>query len=185
MTDKHRSKFYRNKGASKGLVVVRAVGIDTLCQNLNKKSEFKRFLAEMSKNKQSRYARKVVKTIHEEGFMVFARKAFGFSRRTVLRRIELKLLSNFYIWGFHRVYYYSSVWTKTSFFGVPVAKCPLDLWICQEIIFETKPNFIVETGTSKGGSASFFASICELINQGQVITIDIEKQDIPLHPRIT
>jgi hypothetical protein len=85
--------------ASKRLVVVRALGIDTLCQNLNKKSEFKRFLAEMSKNKQSRYARKVVRTIHEEGFIVFARKAFRFSRRTVLRRIELKLLSNFYIWG--------------------------------------------------------------------------------------
>jgi len=137
------------------------------------------------KNKRSHYARKVVKTIHEEGFMVFARKAFRFFRRTIVRRIELKLLSNFYIWGFHRVYYYSSVWTNTSFFGVPVQKCPLDLWIYQEIIFETKPDFIIETGTSKGGSALFFASICELINQGQVITIDIKKQDIPLHPRIT
>jgi cephalosporin hydroxylase len=97
----------------------------------------------------------------------------------------MKILSGFYIWGFHRLYYYSDVWEDTSIFGIPVDKCPLDLWIYQEIIFETKPDFIIETGTYKGGSALFFASICELIGQGRVVTIDIEDRDIPFHPRIT
>lgn len=73
----------------------------------------------------------------------------------------------------------------TWILGVPTDKCPLDLWIYQEMIYETKPDFIIETGTNKGGSALFFASICELMGRGQVVTIDIEDYGAPSHPRIT
>ena len=70
--------------------------------------------------------------------------------------------------------------------GIPVLKCPLDLWIYQEIIFHVKPDLIIETGTYKGGTAHFFASMCELIGNGEVITIDIEAYpNRPIHPRIT
>ena len=44
-------------------------------------------------------------------------------------------------------------WAETYWLGKQVAKCPLDLWIYQEIIFETKPQVLIETGTSGGGSA--------------------------------
>ena len=135
-------------------------------------------------NKLLQYTRKVVKIIQQEGLATFVGKALYFLRR-MLRKMEMKILSRFYIWGFHRLYYYSNVWTNTYIFGVPISKCPLDLWIYQETIFETKPDFIIETGTYKGGSALFFASICELIGHGQVVTIDIEDHDIPFHPRIT
>jgi len=83
---------------------------------------------------------------------------------------------------FHELYYnsHSRTWNNTFWLGVPVLKCPLDLWIYQEIIFEVKPDIIIECGTAYGGSALFLASICDLVNKGKVITIDI--QDIPGRP---
>jgi len=34
--------------------------------------------------------------------------------------------------------------------------------IYQEIMFEVKPDLIMETGTYRGGSALFFAHLCDL-----------------------
>jgi cephalosporin hydroxylase len=64
-------------------------------------------------------------------------------------------------------------------------KCPLDLWIYQEIVSRTRPDVIVETGTLYGGSALYLASLCDLLGSGRVISIDIKdwgtRRD---HPRI-
>ena len=77
---------------------------------------------------------------------------------------------------FHRLYFDAhkrgETWMNTFWMGVMVEKYPQDLWIYQEIIYETRPDVIVETGTFYGGSALFLASICELIDSGKVITID-------------
>jgi cephalosporin hydroxylase len=89
---------------------------------------------------------------------------------------------------FHRLYYHSSAstWKQTFFNGVTIWKCPLDLWLYQEIIAEIKPDLIVETGTAYGGSAYYLASLCDFHNHGRVVTIDIvHKPDRPQHPRIT
>jgi cephalosporin hydroxylase len=86
---------------------------------------------------------------------------------------------------FHSQYYESGVWRNTFWLGVETLKCPLDLWVYQEILFELRPRFIVECGTAAGGSALFLASVCDLLGSGEVITIDIEhRADRPLHPRI-
>jgi cephalosporin hydroxylase len=69
--------------------------------------------------------------------------------------------------------------------GTPVIKYPSDLFLYQEIIFENKPDFIVETGTERGGSSLFFAGICDLIGKGRIITIDVEDRNPPKHSRIT
>lgn len=90
--------------------------------------------------------------------------------------------------GFHRWYVYNEerTWRNTYWIGVPAWKTPLDLWVFQEILYETQPDVIIETGTYKGGSAFFFASICELLGHGRVLTIDIEEfPGRPQHPRIT
>ena len=54
------------------------------------------------------------------------------------------------------------------------------------MIHETKPDLIIECGTSRGGSAYFFANICDLLGHGRIVTIDVEilpgRVD---HPRIT
>lgn len=76
--------------------------------------------------------------------------------------------------AFHEVYYYNRLWEQAHWFGVPTWKCPLDLWVVQEILAETKPDVIVECGTALGGSAMYFASICRLAGYGRIISIDVK-----------
>lgn len=86
---------------------------------------------------------------------------------------------------FHRLFYdcrngeYSTIW-----FGYPIVKTPMDLILYQEILTQCKPDLVIETGTMFGGSALFAASIFDLLGNGQVITIDVEKKDFPVHHRI-
>ena len=93
---------------------------------------------------------------------------------------------------FHKLYYSngSRTWSgNTSWLGYKVLKCPLDLFIYQEIIYETNPDIIIETGTGSGGTTHFLASICDFINHGKVISIDVENTNhkviLPQHKRIT
>lgn len=82
---------------------------------------------------------------------------------------------------FHRLYYYShkfgGTWKNTRWLGVSIYKNPLDLWIYQEIIFNLKPDIIIECGTKYGGSALYLATLCDIVGNGKIITIDIEAQD--------
>ncbi|MCA9404952.1 MAG: class I SAM-dependent methyltransferase [Candidatus Omnitrophica bacterium] len=90
--------------------------------------------------------------------------------------------------NFHELYYYNhkQTWTDTYWMGVPAEKCPLDMWIYQEILFSVKPDLIVETGTYRGGSAFYMASLCDLMKKGRIMTIDIDHpSDLPRHDRIT
>jgi len=69
--------------------------------------------------------------------------------------------------------------------GVLTRKCQLDFWIYQEIIFELKPDVIIECGTASGRSALFLSAVFDLVNNGRVITIDIEDvKGRPQHKRI-
>ncbi|MFZ5433330.1 MAG: CmcI family methyltransferase [Calditrichota bacterium] len=91
--------------------------------------------------------------------------------------------------AFHELYYSrasENTWQNTRWLGVSAFKCPLDMWIYQEIIHEQQPDVIVECGTCLGGSALFLASLCDLMGTGRVITIDIDPPDgKPEHSRIT
>ncbi len=91
---------------------------------------------------------------------------------------------------FHDLYCQSPerTWQNTFWLGTPLIKCPLDLWIYQEILHDeqSRPDVIVETGTLRGGSAHFMACILDMIGSGKVITID--NRDVegrPQHARIT
>lgn len=88
---------------------------------------------------------------------------------------------------FHRLYYNDpGTWRETRWLGVPALKCPLDLWVYQEILQELRPELIIECGTAHGGSAFFLASICDLLGSGEIVTIDIETTPgRPNHQRIT
>lgn len=77
------------------------------------------------------------------------------------------------------------IWQKTNWLGVPALKLPTDLWIYQEILYDVKPDIVIETGTMYGGSALFLASICDIINKGSIVSIDINRKDnFPEHERI-
>jgi len=104
------------------------------------------------------------------------------------RIIRQDSIRNTIVKEFHRLYYNtrSRTWTNTRWLGIPVIKCPFDLWIYQEILFELRPDVVVECGTSKGGSAYFLSSMCELLGHGHVITIDLyAKPSRPQHERLT
>jgi cephalosporin hydroxylase len=90
---------------------------------------------------------------------------------------------------FHRLYYQR--WNddadtlNLSWLGHRLAKCPMDLWMYQELLVRTRPDVVVEAGTYLGGSALFLATILDYIGHGRIITIDIAPQpDRPIHPRI-
>jgi cephalosporin hydroxylase len=89
--------------------------------------------------------------------------------------------------AFSRYFYTRAdvTWNNTAWLGVPLWKNPLDLWVYQEILHEVRPALIIETGTYRGGSAFYFASLCDLLGAGEIVTIDVMGRDNrPQHPRI-
>ncbi len=81
-------------------------------------------------------------------------------------------------------------WTQTAWenkidyevnlLGVPIIQNPYDMIAMQELIFNEKPDVIVETGIAHGGSIIYYASLLELLGHGKVIGIDV---DIRAHNR--
>lgn len=78
---------------------------------------------------------------------------------------------------------------KSTYFGVRTLKHPFDFWVYQEIIFETKPDVIIEIGNWDGGSLLAMAHFCDNMNHGRLIGVDISHEHIsPIvraHKRIT
>ena len=88
--------------------------------------------------------------------------------------------------AFHLVYRDGKRLDKQTWWrGHRVIKCPLDLWVYQEILYELQPDLLIETGTMYGGSAYYLASIMDLIGKGEIMTIDRNlREGRPQHPRI-
>lgn len=131
--------------------------------------------------------RQAQELLREKGWGAFLREDV----RNWLDRLAVQWRAGHYIRGFHRLYYHAAyedppqTWKTCSWLGVPALKCPLDLFVYQEILWATRPAVIVETGTAAGGSALYLASLCELLGQGEVITVDIVDACPVQHPRIT
>ena len=94
---------------------------------------------------------------------------------------------------FNMVYYVNNdqTWKNTNWMGVSLQKFPTDLWIYQEILYEVRPDLIIETGTLYGGSAYYMAHLCDVLGNGRIITIDNNaygdniKTARPFHQRIS
>lgn len=89
--------------------------------------------------------------------------------------------------AFHRLYYGLQERTRenNSWLGVKIWKCPLDLWVYQELLYRIQPDLVVETGTYRGGSAYFMAGIFDLMGHGRVLTVDVDVDGgRPQHERI-
>jgi cephalosporin hydroxylase len=112
----------------------------------------------------------------------YLRRAYTAARFRTDRRLDRAAVGRA-----HDVLYESDAWTQARWLGAQALKNPLDLWVYQEIVFETKPQLIVETGTYRGGSALYLASLCDLVGRGEIVSIDIEpvREDYPEHERIT
>src|SRR5436190_22174083 len=74
-----------------------------------------------------------------------------------------------------------------SWMGRPIIQYPQDMIAMQEIIWNLKPDLIIETGIAHGGSLIYYASLLELIGKGEIIGIDIDirehnRREIERHP---
>jgi cephalosporin hydroxylase len=68
-------------------------------------------------------------------------------------------------------------WFRNRFMGIPTWQNPMDVWVTLEIVWDVKPDVILECGTFKGGSALLWAMFLEHVNpKGRVITIDLQPQ---------
>jgi cephalosporin hydroxylase len=85
----------------------------------------------------------------------------------------------------------SSVYKYTynfSWMGLPIIQFPQDILAMQEIIWDVRPDLIVETGIARGGSLVFYASVLDLLGgDGRVLGVDIDirphnREAIERHP---
>ncbi|AFY94668.1 cephalosporin hydroxylase family protein [Chamaesiphon minutus] len=80
-------------------------------------------------------------------------------------------------------YAYNFTWM-----GRPIIQFPQDMLAMQEIIWNLKPDLIIETGIAHGGSLIFHASMLELVGEdADVLGIDIDirehnRSEIEKHP---
>ena len=77
--------------------------------------------------------------------------------------------------GWDVKYVYGFTWM-----GRPIIQLPEDLLRIQELIWQVRPDVIVETGVAHGGSLVFYAGLLGAMGKGRVIGVDIE---IRLHNR--
>jgi cephalosporin hydroxylase len=99
-----------------------------------------------------------------------------------VRRIAAPLVQR---WFFQDLIEKTGNFSTVTWLGRPIWQNVLDVWVLQETIAELRPAVIIESGTNRGGSALFMAHLFDLLGDGRVITIDIEKQHTVTHPRIT
>jgi len=71
--------------------------------------------------------------------------------------------------GWNEKYQYTFSWM-----GRPIIQLPEDMIRTQEVIWQVKPDVIIETGIAHGGSLVYNASLCKAMGKGRVIGVDIE-----------
>ena len=98
--------------------------------------------------------------------------------------VELKTLANTWVEkSMQKKYVYNFSWL-----GRPIIQYPEDIMALQEIIWQVKPDLIIETGIAHGGSLIFSASMLHLLcGDGEVVGIDIDirehnRKEIEVHP---
>src|SRR5438132_789397 len=96
------------------------------------------------------------------------------------------IIDDFHKLSYSAAYEENLTWQRTQWLGFPLFKMPQDLITLTDVIWQTKPKLIIESGTAAGGSALFMASYCDAMGFGKILSIDIRPVDrnYPAHPRI-
>ena len=109
-----------------------------------------------------------------EAFQEERRKAIlDMGKDKEFRKMSLEwiLKSNEYKYGF-----------DFTWMGRPIIQFPTDMFMIQELLWNVKPDLIIETGIAHGGGIIFSASMLELVGgNGKVVGIDV---DIRKHNRV-
>lgn len=77
-----------------------------------------------------------------------------------------------------RLFHDLPIWNSIWFHDVQILKNPLDLWMLQQIAYEVRPDFVIETGTFRGGSALYWAHTLNGMElaRSRVLTVDLQDQ---------
>jgi len=62
---------------------------------------------------------------------------------------------------------------QTNWFGEPILNLPQDMFALQDIIYKTRPKFIIELGVAWGGSLLFHSTLLTVLGGEKVIGVDI------------
>lgn len=112
----------------------------------------------------------------EKGYIEVEKSSHEIDSYDLYGKDSFEILS--YLWiklGWNQKYTYTFSWM-----GRPIIQLPEDMVRIQEVIYQIKPDVIIETGIAHGGSLIFYASLCKAMGKGRIIGIDI---DIRSHNR--
>ncbi len=112
-----------------------------------------------------------------------------FEDRSNIERLDdlsLRDYLRYHYYYLHQGYRYGAPRLQQRWLGHDIIKTPWDCWVYQEIIWQTRPDVVIELGVMFGGSAHFYASILDLVGNGEVLGIDISlaKTAAPQNKRI-
>lgn len=62
---------------------------------------------------------------------------------------------------------------QTTWLGEPILNIPHDMFALQEIIYRTRPEYIIEVGVAWGGSLLFYSTLMEVLGGRKIVGIDI------------
>jgi cephalosporin hydroxylase len=82
-------------------------------------------------------------------------------------------------------YWRTLSWQHSTWLGRPVTAAPTDLLVYQELVTSVRPEWIVHVGVPDDGRAWFFATICDLLGQGRVVSVTDGRGPQIEHPRIS
>lgn len=71
--------------------------------------------------------------------------------------------------GWSTKYVYSFTWL-----GRPIIQLPEDMFRIQEVIWQVRPDLLIECGIAHGGSLVFYASLFRSMGKGRVVGVDLE-----------
>ena len=108
---------------------------------------------------------------------MFDRQAFDHEKLAIIEQLgsnkDLQALGLDFVNRSNKVRY-AYVW---NWLGLPIIQMPEDIVKVQEIIFDYKPDVIIETGIAWGGSLLLYASVIKALGKGRVIGIDLKLPD--------
>jgi len=82
-------------------------------------------------------------------------------------------------------YHEKLLFDKVTWMGTIARKMVLDAWVYQQILYEVRPDFVIEIGNAEGGSTMFLAHMLDLLGHGKVLAVDIDHSIFQVdHPRI-
>ena len=77
---------------------------------------------------------------------------------------------------------------RSTYFGIRALKNPIDFWIYQELLYELRPDIIIEIGNYCGGTTLALAHLCDMLGKGRIVGLDVDHKQVPdlvrQHPRI-